>query len=197
MGTIVHEMLEAREAFAPRYKGGKGLVDNEHTGFAIAQNEVDFRRGKTGIDGHDDRPHAGAGVVEFEVAMAIEHEHRHPLAALHPQMRQSACQTICAVRKLTPGILGLSTGDGRAVAGYFHDVFKSLGDIHLHVPFVENCYTLSVVHLLTFDCSSFSPVEGTFLLNSLPGWRAQHIRKRTYSDYLFLRRQENRAKGVP
>jgi len=138
LGATIDDLLDARDAFRPRCKGSKVLVDNKHPGFTITQDKIDFRRSEASIEGHDDRPHASAGIVEFEVAVAIEHEDRQPLAAPYSQVRQPTYQAIGAIGKLAPGILALSTGDGWKVPGYFYDVFKSLSDIHLHVPFMEN-----------------------------------------------------------
>src|SRR6266487_1239299 len=106
-------------------------------------------------------------------------------------MGQPACQAICPVRKLIPCIPGLSTGDSRAVPGYFYRVCKPLRDVHLHLPFMGNIFTLSVAYLLISDCSSPSTCKGASCRNSLPGWRDQHICKRTYSSYVFAVWQED------
>src|SRR5690242_657690 len=63
------------------------------------------------------------------------------------QVRQPMCQAIGAIGKLAPDILALSTGESSLVPGYFDNVFKSLGDIHLHVPFHGKQIRMLLPHL--------------------------------------------------
>jgi hypothetical protein len=58
------------------------LVNDQDAGFAVIENEVDLWWGQAYVNGNDHDPHASAGVIKFEVAMAIEHEHRDPVTAL-------------------------------------------------------------------------------------------------------------------
>ncbi len=81
-GATVDEMLDARWLLELRDKGGKVLVNDQDSGLAVIENEVDFWWGQAYVERHDHDPHASAGVVEFEVAVAIEHEYRDPVTAL-------------------------------------------------------------------------------------------------------------------
>ena len=80
--TTVHNLLDVREAFPLRRKRGEGLVNDQHPGFAVVEDKVDFWWGEAGIQGDNHASHTGAGIVEFEVAVAIEHQHRDTVAAL-------------------------------------------------------------------------------------------------------------------
>jgi hypothetical protein len=129
--TTLYDTPDGGKIFTPRSKSGKSFVNDEHPGFTIIEDKVDFRRGQASIQGYDNRPHAGTGIVEFEVAVAIEHEHRDTIATLDAQLRQSTCQTIRAVGKLIPGILGLTTTDSSAVSGNLYGMSQSLCNVHL------------------------------------------------------------------
>src|SRR5581483_12444594 len=62
--------------------GGESFVHNQHSALTIIENKDNLRTGQANVQGNDDCAHAGAGVVKLQIAMTVEHQHSHAVAAL-------------------------------------------------------------------------------------------------------------------
>ena len=67
------------------------------------QDVFDLRRRQPGVDRHHHRADPRDGVHQLEIAVAVERQDRHPVAALHAQRRQCAGHAGHAVGRLLPG----------------------------------------------------------------------------------------------
>ncbi len=78
--STVDDVFHRREGIASGGVRSEWFVDYQHLCFAIIENKYNFCACQADVQRHDDRSHARAGVIQFEVAMAVEHQYCHAIS---------------------------------------------------------------------------------------------------------------------
>ena len=99
-------------------QGGEAGVHAQHHAAGVVQDVGDVVGGQAGVHGVDDRAHAGYGVVQLEVAVAVPRQGRHPVGGADAEGLQGADEL--------PGAL-LDAGVGGAVGGALGGAGHHLG----------------------------------------------------------------------
>ena len=78
--TTIDNTLDSRKRIPTGGVGCERFVHDQHLRLAIIENEDNLWSCQADVERNNRRSHACAGIVQFEVAMAVEHEHSHTIA---------------------------------------------------------------------------------------------------------------------
>ena len=104
-------MEELTEGAISVQQPGEGGVRKQDAVLRIVHDEGDVVGGQSRIDGMADRAHAGHAVVDFEMAVIVPRERRHPIAQTDAELRQNAREPPAAALDL--GVGGAVQREGR------------------------------------------------------------------------------------
>ena len=93
------------------------LVDQQHLGFAVLQDEGDGFGIQAGIDGIQHRAAHGHAEVCLEHRRAVRRDHRHRIAQTNAAPGQGRGQTNAAAVSLAPGLPQAAVDQRRALRG--------------------------------------------------------------------------------
>ena len=101
-------------------EGGEGpgvAVGDQDTGAGVDQGVAQLGLDVAGVEGHQHQPGGRDGLVELEVAVAVQRHDGHPVAALQAQLHEGAGEAAAALGGLLPGQSEVAADHRRTPAG--------------------------------------------------------------------------------
>src|SRR6266487_4621076 len=132
--TTIDYTLDSGKRIPTRGIGCERFVYNEYLRLTIVENINDLRTCQANVERYNRRSHACAGIVQFEVTMAVEHKNSHTVTAHYTKRCQPAGKSISPLVKLFPGIACLSTSNRLPRSCYLFCVCQSLCNVHNEPP---------------------------------------------------------------
>ncbi|MNO98997.1 hypothetical protein D3C76_907590 [compost metagenome] len=131
-------------------QGNEVVIDNQHAGLRVIQRIDDLGHAPADIDRIEHRVGPGHCLVVLDVALGVEREYGHSIAAGDAQGLQGAGEAGDAVAELCVGNAAVFGFDGNGVRAALKVTVQTLGDVHRKLQILvvlgQRCrYWLSVI----------------------------------------------------
>src|SRR2546425_29219 len=129
--TNVYDMTYCRDGITTRDVTCKGLVYYQHLTFTIVENEHNLRSCQPNVERHNHSSHTRTGIIQLQIAMAIQHQYGHPISALYIESCQTPCQCVSSLIKIIPHVAYLATRYCLMSSENLSGMCQSLCNVHV------------------------------------------------------------------
>ena len=135
LAIIGINQLEARDRIGERGgDGGKGLVDEQDAGAAVAHGVFVLQRAPADVERHDHGAGPAGREIELEIAVGIERQDRDAVAGLRAEGADAGGKPRHAVADLAPVLPPIAIDDGKAVRIDLQRAPQAVRDVHRDTP---------------------------------------------------------------